>query len=207
MKAVHPLDHSVASDPLQVTFLAALPRLVRVARFRFRRVPCPDIREDCICETIALCWLWFVRLASKGRDPTVFMTALANYGASAVNSGRRLCGQQKSSDILSRRFQRSFEFSVMPLPQTENMTGDGIEHALRDNTQTPIPDQVQFRCDFPAWKQHLTVVKRRLIDRLILGHRTKDLAQEFSLSVGRISQLRKEFYTDYQLFCGSLAER
>jgi len=61
---------------------------------------------------------------------------------------------------------------------------------------------VQFRCDFPAWKHRLPVKKRQLVDGLILGHRSKDLAVAFGLSEGRISQLRTEFYLDYSLFCG-----
>ena len=72
---------------------------------------------------------------------------------------------------------------------------------VRDNTSTPIPDQVQFRCDFPAWKHSLPFTKRQLVDSLALGHRTKDLATEFRLSEARISQLRKEFFEDYAAFC------
>ena len=44
-------------------------------------------------------------------------------------------------------------------------------------------------------------VKRRLVEMLALGHRTKDLATTFRLSEGRISQLRKEFREDYTAFC------
>jgi hypothetical protein len=111
-------------------------------------------------------------------------------------------GQRSSvSPVPPRR-----EFSVLALPETDIVIRDGIEHALRDNTRTTVPDQVQFRCDFPAWKQRLTVKNRHLVDRLEMGHRTKDLALEFGRSEGRISQLPKEFYTDYLLFGGSLAE-
>ncbi|MCE9567842.1 MAG: hypothetical protein K8U57_38070 [Planctomycetes bacterium] len=79
-----------------------------------------------------------------------------------------------------------------------------IEHALCDNTQTPVPDQVQFRCDFGGcgWEYRLPTAKQRLVRGLALGHRTKELAVEFGLSAGRISQLRKEFAEDYAAFCG-----
>src|SRR6266545_1012791 len=104
MSTVPSPDDSMALDHhLCAAFVAALPKILNVAGYRFRRVPCPDTREDCVCETVALCWVWFVRLVGKGRHPDTFMTALAHYGATAVLSGRRACGQEKATDVLSRR--------------------------------------------------------------------------------------------------------
>jgi len=206
LNAVHLPQGAAISDHVHAAFLAALPIVLKVARFRFRRVPCSDTREDCICETVALCWVWYIRLVRKGRNPAAFIATPAKYGATAVISGRRVCGQEKANYLLSRRCQRRREFTVWALSETATMTGDMIEQAMRDNTRTPVLDQVQFRCDFPAWKERLTVLKQQIVDRLALGHRTKDLAQEFGLSAGRISQLRKELFTDYLLFCESLAD-
>jgi len=155
---------------------------------------------------IGLCCVWYARLVNQGRNPAAFMTTLAHYAATAVNGGRRVCGQEKTKDLLSRGRPRQREFTVSVQPRTEDRSGESIESALRDNTQTPVPDQVQFRCDFPAWKQRLTVVKRQLVDRLALGHRTCDLAEESGLSTSRISQLRKEFQADYLLFCGNAVD-
>ena len=203
----HPLNaivthaNSATIDHVYAAFVAAMPKILNVANYRFRHVQCPDLREDCVCETVALCWVSFIRLVRKGRNPTTFMTALAHYGATAVHNGRRACGQEKAKDVLSRRCQRRRRFTVTSLPEEGIHERTTIDDALRDNTSTPIPDQVQFRCDFPAWKLRLPVMKRRLVDRLSLGHRTKDLAVEFGLSEGRISQLRKEFHADYAAFC------
>jgi hypothetical protein len=186
---------------LYAAFVAALPKILNVADYRFRRIPCPDTREDRVCETVALCWVWFVRLVQRGRNPERFMTALANYGAKAVHSGRRAVGLEKAKDVLSRRCRRRRGFDVSALPAEGAAERPEIDDALHDNTQTPVPDQVQFRCDFPAWKSRFPVKKRQLIDQLALGHRTKDLAAMFRLSEARISQLRKEFHDDYTAFC------
>ena len=193
---------------LYAAFVAALPKILNVAGYRFRRVPCPDTREDCVCETVALCWVWFVRLVGQGRNPDTFLTTLAHYGAAAVRSGRRACGQEKAGDVLSPLCRRRRGFTVSSISDAtdpDDPAAGTITDALRDNTSTPVPDQVQFRCDFPAWKRRLPDVKERLVDRLVLGHRTTDLAAEFGLSEGRISQLRKEFGAGYAAFCEGTA--
>jgi hypothetical protein len=203
MNAVQSNDGSAAVDHhLYAAFVAAMPKILNVATYRFRHLPCSDTREDRVCETVALCWVWFVRLVQKGRNPDTFISALAGYGAKAVQSGRHACGMERAKDVLSRRCQRRRGFSVSTLPGEGAAEQPEIDDALHDNTQTPVPDQVQFRCDFPAWKNRFPVKKRQLIDQMALGHRTKDLAVAFRVTEGRISQLRKDFAEDYLLFCG-----
>jgi hypothetical protein len=193
---------SAELEHAQAGFVAALSRILRIARFRFRQVPCPHSREDAICETVALCWVWYIRLVQKGRNPAEFISALARYGVRTVNSGRRACGQERANDCLSRHCQQ-FRKTLEPQPSRGRITDENVlEDALCDNTQTPVPNQVQFRCDFGDWEHQLPTVKQRLVKGLALGHRTTDLAAEFGLSAGRISQLRKEFAEDYAAFCG-----
>ncbi|MCE9561838.1 MAG: hypothetical protein K8U57_07270 [Planctomycetes bacterium] len=193
---------SAEIEHTQADFVDALTRILRIARFRFRHLRCSDSREDAICETVALCWVWYTSLVRKGRKPAEFIGALARYGVRAVSSGRRACGQERANDVLSRRCQRGRQLCVSSLPKVFIPHENVFEEALCDNTQTPVPDQVQFRCDFAAWEQRLPLAKQRLVKGLALGHRTKDLAAEFELSEARISQLRKEFSADYTAFCG-----
>lgn len=205
MSVVQSRNGAAAVDRhMYAAFVAAVPKILNVAGYRFRRISCPDTREDCVRETVALCWVWFVRLVQKGRNPDTFLTALATYGAKAVHCGRRACDLEKAKDVLSRRCQRRRGFAVASLHELADADDplDGVlADALTDNTSTPVPDQVQFRCDFPAWKSRLPEAKGRLVDMLALGHRTKDVAAALGLSEGRISQLRKEFNADYTTFC------
>src|SRR5262249_58041693 len=67
---------------------------------------------------------------------------------------------------------------------------DAFEERLRDNTLTPVPDQVAFRIDFPAWLRTLTARERRLIRAMARNERTTDLSRQFQVAPGRISQLR-----------------
>jgi hypothetical protein len=81
---------------------------------------------------------------------------------------------------------------------------DAFEERLQENMVTPIPDQVQFRLDFPAWLDTLTPRERRLIKEMSQNERTKDLSRRFDLSPGRISQMRREFAWSWQRFCGDV---
>jgi hypothetical protein len=74
--------------------------------------------------------------------------------------------------------------------------------ALVDNTRTPVDEQVAFRLDFPAWLNTLSDRDRRVVEDLMQGERTLDVARKHGLSPGRISQLRREFLEGWRRFCG-----
>jgi hypothetical protein len=144
-----------------------------------------------------LAWLWFVRLAGRGKDATGFVSALATYAARAANSGRRVCGQERGKDVLSSLARRRHGFAVGTLPDHSPLGGSPLEEALRDNTRSPVDEQVCFRLDFPAWRASRTERDRRILDDLMLGERTLDVAGRHGLSPGRVSQLRREFLLDW----------
>ncbi len=104
-----------------------------------------------IAEMVGLCWRWFLRLVERGKDPTAFASALTTYAARAVNSGRRVCGQENGKDVLSPLAQRMRGFSVGRLPDFSTLSDNPLHDALHDNTQSPPPDAAAFRCDFPLW--------------------------------------------------------
>jgi hypothetical protein len=63
-----------------------------------------------------------------------------------------------------------------------------------------VADQVVFRIDFPVWRCTRTERDRRVIDALMAGGRTRDVSQQFGLSPGRVSQLRRYFLVDWRRF-------
>ena len=177
-----------------------LPAVERHARFAFRHLACPDTLEDAVQETIGLSWTWFRRLARRGKDATAFPSALAVYAGRAVKCGRRVCGQERSKDVLSPSAQRRRGFAVLSLPQFSTLNGNPLEEALIDNTVSPVPDQVAFRLDFPVWLCSLSRRNRDIAESMALGHRTKHLSQRFGLSEGRVSQLRRDFCESWRRF-------
>jgi hypothetical protein len=191
---------------LQAAFLAILPRVLKHAHFHFRDLRCLHRQDDAVAETVALAWKCFRRLARRGKDASRFPVAFANYAARAARNGRRLCGQEKARDALSPLAQQRRGFAVQSLPMASSMNGNLFDEALAHNTQTPVPDQVGFRLDFPAWRLQRCERDRRLIDELMIGERTLDVARRHGLSAARISQLRRAFHLAWQTFCGELVE-
>src|SRR5262249_43610351 len=146
-------------------------------------------RDDFVAEVVGLCWKWFRRLAERDKDARHFVSTLAVFAARAVRSGRRVCGQLKAKDVLSEYAQQRHSFAGEHLAtstrtdfhELHNFVGgqqrqDALEERLQHNLATPIPDQVAFRLDFPAWLRTRTERDRRLIRDMMRNERTKDLA-------------------------------
>jgi hypothetical protein len=215
---IAPAPPAPSIDDLHTAFLRLVPRIELHGRVCFRGLKCLDTREDCICEMLALAWRWFLRLIEQGKDPLEFPSAIAGFAARAVKAGRRLCGKHQGKDILNPLAQQRHDFVVEPLPVSTcrshesrysvplgQQAQDALEARLRDNRQTPVPEQVCFRLDFPAWLYRRSERDRRIIDDLLQGERTGDVADKHGLSPGRISQLRREFMASWEQFCGEPA--
>jgi hypothetical protein len=202
------------ANSLQERFSHLLPRIELHGRIYFRHVRCPHLKADSIQEMRCLAWLWFLRLMQNGKDPAEFVMAFVSFLARAVHSGRRIAGMNKSQDVMNPAAQKRHGFRIESLPQTTRapyeqlytlhyqMLHDAFEERLRDNTITPVPDQVQFRIDFASWLQSLTVRERRIIRAMARNERTKDISRQFDVSPGRISQMRREFHDDWHAFRG-----
>jgi hypothetical protein len=191
---------------LQARFVALLHRIELHGRIYFRHVRCPQRKADAIQEMRSLAWIWFLSLVEKGKDPADFVATFVSFLARAVKCGRRLAGMLKAKDVMNPATQQRRGFTVEPLPFSHRAGHerlysdpngqelvDAYEERLRDNTITPVPDQVIFRVDFPAWLATLTGRERRMIRLMARNERTLDLSRRFEVSPARISQLRREF--------------
>ncbi len=188
---------------LHDAFLAfVLPKVLSHGQVWSRHIRCPHRRDDFIAEMVGLAWKWFVRLVERGKDPTVFPTALASFAARAVRAGRRVAGQESARDVLSPVAQARHGFIVEKLPDVATLGDHPLADALADNTVTPPDEQVAFRLDFPAWLSTLGDRNRRVAEALMLGDRTTDVAGRHGMSAARVSQLRREFRRDWRAFCG-----
>ncbi len=185
---------------VQSDFRAAMPRLVRHGRCYFRHVRCRHRKADCISEMIGLCWKWWVRLVERQKNPNSFVSTLATFAARAVRSGRRVCGQLKARDVLSEVAQRRHNFSVGKLPDCSTLSENPLAEALIDHQQAEVPDHVAFCIDFPRWRFSHSRRNRHLIDDMMVGNRTSDLARKHRISPARVSQLRREFHDDWRRF-------
>jgi hypothetical protein len=188
---------------LQAAFVAVvLPRVLSHGDVTFRDVKCPHRRDDAVQEMVALAWRWHIRLAERGRDATRFPTALASFAARAVRSGRRVCGQDKSKDVVSPLAQKVRGFYVGRFPDFETLSDNPLAEALHDNMKSPPDVAVCFRLDFTAWLASLTDRDRDMVGDLMVGERTIDVADKYGLSPSRVSQKRQEFRRGWITFCG-----
>jgi len=156
IKEIDPVITSATPiDALHTVFLSILPRILRHGEVVFCRVRCPHRKADCLSEMTALCWRWCQRLIAQGKNPLEFPSALADFAARAVKAGRRLCGKHGGKDVLNPLAQRRHDFMVERLPVSTRRSHesrysvplgqqaqDAMETRLRDNTQTPLPEQV-----------------------------------------------------------------
>jgi hypothetical protein len=173
-----------------------------LARSCFRWVHCSDRRQEFISETVALCWLWHRRLERAGRDSSPLIFAMTYFAARAVKSGRRLCGQESARDVMSPVCQHRRGFRVGEFQDDSASPRDLLSEALRENTRTPTYDQAEFRVDFANWRSRLDSRRQRLVDALMKSCSTSEVARQFGMSQGRVSQLRREFHDGYSAFCG-----
>ncbi len=188
------------SAACRAEFEAVLSRIEHHASVQFRHVKCPGNRDEMVAETLALSWKWWVSLWDRGKEPRRFVSALATFALKAARSGRRICGQEKAKDVMSSRAQTVKGFLLVSLPAFSTLSGNPIAEALISNTVTPVDEQVAFRMDFPAWLASLDVHRRQIVQLLLAGERTIDIAEKVGKSAARISQLRVEFCLSWNLF-------
>ena len=192
---------SKASAPAwHAGFLAMLPVIHAYARGAFAHLN-PEARQDMIQEVIANALVAYVRLYQQGRVALAYPTVLARYGVAQVRDGRRVGAKLNIKDPLSRYCQKRKASSSKESTVFDEEDNQWHEAVVED-PHTPVFEQVQFRCDFPAWLGTLRRRDRRIAETLALGHRTQDVARKFKVSEGRVSQLRRELNTSWREFVG-----
>ena len=188
--------------PWQVRFLAMLPAIEAQARFAFRRLD-PEAREDAIQETIANALVAFVRLVQREKTNVAYPTALVRFAVAQIHDGRRVGNRLNVRDVLSPYAQQQKGIRGERLDRFDEEDNQWVEAVVEDD-RTPVPDQVAFRCDFPAWLERLSRRNRRIAEALAVGHTTSAVARRFRVSPGRISQLRRDLQRSWQEFQGEI---
>jgi DNA-binding NarL/FixJ family response regulator len=198
---IAPIQRSKHSPPRwHRAFLAMLPAIVRCLRVAFRALQ-DEAREEAIQEALANTCIAYARLVQRGAADRAFPTVLARFAAAQVREGRRVGSRRNVRDVLSPYAQRKKQFFVERLDRFDTEEGQWLEAVVED-PHTPVFDQVWFRIDFPAWLDRLTPRHRRIAQTLALGHSTGEVARQFGISAGRVSQLRRELYESWCDFHG-----
>jgi hypothetical protein len=188
----------------QEEFLKLLPMIQRHARFAFRDLD-PEAQEEAVCEVVASSLCAYRRLCERGETDRAYGSALARYAVARYRSGRRVGASQCAHDVYSTLAKEAGGFTLCSLNAPDEGCGQWME-ALIDSHRTRVPDQVGFRLDLPQWLSRQTPRNRRIAERLSLGYSTSEVAHEFRISPGRISQLQTELAESWNAFVNPAAK-
>jgi hypothetical protein len=182
-----------------------LPRVVTHARFRFRDLPAADF-EEALAETTATALCFFVRLVDRGKNPILFALRIARIATLRVKAGRLLASSDRSRDPLSRFARQRHGFEVASLDDQSDQSGSSWREVLTENHKVTPAEIAASRIDFSAWLGGMTNRRRQIALSLAAGNQTAEVAREFHLSSGRVSQLRREFEASWNEFQRDVTE-
>jgi hypothetical protein len=186
--------------PSAPTFEELLPAITKQASVAFRDSP-PCEREEQVAETIANCFVAYVRLLERGLGNVIFASPLTAYAIKQVRAGRRVGSALNIKDISSTYCQQRKKVRMNRLDHYDADEGGWQEIVVEDRRATPA-DVAATRLDFAAWLQTLRRKERRVAELLSTGESTKVAARRFRISPARISQLRRELRNCWLTFQG-----
>jgi hypothetical protein len=182
----------------QTLFEAILPSIQNCVSFAFRDIQAEQ-REEMIQESIANAAVACASLVARGHADRVFPTALAAFAVRQTREGRKVGGRLNSCDVLSRYCQWKKCLAIRRLDRSGALEGDWKE-SIAHNDRTPVLDQVAFRLDFAQWLRSLSDRQQQIALALAVGRTTNEVAGMFAISVGRVSQLRRQFHDSWHQF-------
>jgi hypothetical protein len=144
------------------------------------------------------------RLAEQDRSFLASPTTLARFAIAQVRVGRCIDVRLNSNEVLSRYAQERRGFRVERLHHSASDRA-WREVLVEDPRATPA-EVALTRVDFEDWLATLSPRQRTLANSLAEGHTVTELAAQFRLSVGRVSQLRRELAESWDTFHGGCGQ-
>jgi hypothetical protein len=175
-------------NTLRDSFTRQIPAMQRNARSYFRYMP-PDAQEEAVQNTLGLTWKAYrsLILKNRGEEPGI-LKACYRFSLKQTKEGRQIQGCPRVKDPFhARRFGK--------------VTFEEIDPNEFIGRSTPIPEQVSFRLDVPAFfRKSLSPRDRKLAKDLSSGMSTTEAATKYDVSMGRISQFRREFMEKFRAY-------
>jgi len=132
---------------------------------------------------------------------TPFPNSIAYYSIQRTKSGRRSYGANRT-DVMNPGFQMDHEGSLCsmqePVCDEEDMTvGDTIACKSED-----MASKVLRQIDWAAFLETLDARKRRIVEEMMFGYGTGDIARLLAVTAPRIVQLKREIARQIRDFMG-----
>lgn len=160
-----------------------------------------EAREEAVQEAVCNALVAYERLDRQGKADVASPSALARFAVAQVRDGRKVGTRQNSRDVMSQTAQQRHGFGVQRLDRYDWVDQEWTEAVVED-CRTPVPDQAAFRIDFPAWLATRSRRDCQVALKLGVGYSGEEVAKQFQLSPGRISQLRRQFHESWLAFHG-----
>ena len=175
-------------ETVQDQFLSLLPKIRQLAMVSFQRLGPRSPRRigpgnDCECLS-----RWH-RLVRQGKGAVAYATPLAQFAIRQVRAGRRVGCRQNARDILSGGSKRVHGLKIERINRRDPRNGDWDELLVEDRKAGPAAIAAA-RIDIAEWLRMLSKRNQRIARSLALGATTNDVARQFGLSAGRVSQIR-----------------
>ena len=187
--------------PWQSGFLSLLPTVETHAEISFRRLSA-EKKEDAVQEAVAAACVSYRLAGREGEAPRRLPQHHRHLRRQTrpQRQARRGPPGHAAKDALSPVVHRRHGVRVRWHGGWTEL--EGWKRVLVADRNEAIPDTVAFRMDFGDWLGTLNGRDREVCLALAEGGRTRDVAERFKLSEARISQLRRRFERDWQVFQG-----
>jgi hypothetical protein len=181
-------------------FLKLLPAIRLHAAVCFQQLD-PEAKAEAIQNCVANATIAYLRLVELGKADLAYAGPLARYAISQTRAGRIVGARLNVKDISSIYAQKMKGFVVERLDHFDKDENAWQELILQDRHAGPA-EVVATKLDFAAWLRSLPTRMRRIAKVLATGETTKATAEQFDLTAGRISQLRRELADSWRSFLG-----
>ena len=155
--------------------------------------------EELVQDAVASAAEMLEAMEKAGKKP--LPNSIAYYSIQRTKSGRRSYGATRT-DVMFPGYLMDHEGSVCSMQETvsedEELTvGDTIASKSEDTAS-----KVLRQIDWDEFLGTLDSRKRRIVEEMMLGFGTGDMARLFSISKARIVQLKREIARDIREFMG-----
>jgi len=203
-----PVVNNDAPPAWHADFLAMLPAIRTVAGCAFARCGA-ELREELTAEIIANCCVQYARLVERGKTSSAYPTVLAWYAVRRIRDGRFVGQPKRKNDVYSYSAQVEGRFALEHIGTPDNQhgasldsTNNGWREQLTYDRRTTPADLARFRMDFDAWLPMLSKRNRTIALALAMGDSGNEIADRYSVSAGRISQIKNQLLESWGAFMG-----
>ena len=185
-----------ATSDWRERFLELMPAIERQASYAFRHLGV-EAKMEAMADVVANAWVAFHRLAEKGKASIAYPTVLVRYAVAQFYAGRRVGTPTNTLDVTSPASMKKHGHQVESITPADD---DSWKALVVESRVAGPADVAATRIDFGDWLETLPGKRRQMVTQMCEGYSTSELAENHSVSRGRISQIRREMEESWDQF-------